>query len=156
MPAVTIAATRAAACLAAALLGSLVAASAHASETFVCDDGRVLTLTPEQVNVLVETDPCIARHFGREIAAPQPVAAPEPQPALEPDAPSAVSLDLPLPERKPAEIAARLRRGLHGEATAPAGERKPVEIADVPSDFRNVHIINGGSGAEPEYFRHAQ
>ncbi|MBU2582347.1 MAG: hypothetical protein KJ622_11580 [Alphaproteobacteria bacterium] len=139
--------------LAAALFAA--AAPSHAVETFVCDDGRVLTLTSEQVDVLVLTDPCIAKYYGREIDPGQAaVAVPAPVEAVV-EQPPAVPVDLPLPERRPDEIAAQLRT-LEVDPTAPAGERKPVEIADVPSDFRNVHIINGAKGADPEYFRPGQ
>ncbi len=116
---------------------------AAAEQTFVCDDGRVLTLTQEQISELVNTDPCIARYFGREISAP-PAVAPPP----------AVPVDLPLPARKPAEIASQLRE-LAVDPTAPAAAREPVAIADVPSDFRNVHIINAGKGA-PVYYKHTR
>ncbi|MCH9807904.1 MAG: hypothetical protein K0U74_09240 [Alphaproteobacteria bacterium] len=121
-----------------------IAAPAQAAETFVCDDGRVLTLTQDEVAVLVRTDPCIAKYFGREIVAPPP-AAPV----------AAVPLDLPLPERKPQDIASKLR-ALEIDPTAPGAQRKPVAIADVPSDFRNVHIINGGSAAAPQYYQHTR
>ena len=120
----------------------LLAVPAGAAETFVCEDGRVLTLTQDQVAVLVNTDPCIAAYFGRQVVAPARVAPPP-----------AVPLDLPLPERKPEEIAAKLR-SLEIDPTAPAAERKPVAIADVPSDFRNVHIINRGSATSPQYYQH--
>jgi len=65
-----------------------------------------------------------------------------------------VPADLPLPTRKPEEIAAQLRE-LPVNPTAPAAVRKPVAIADVPSDFRNVHIINSGEGA-PQYYKHTR
>ena len=115
-----------------------------AEETFVCDDGRVLTLTQEQISVLVQTDPCIARYFGREISAPR---------AVEP--PPAVPVDLPLPTRKPAQVASQLRESAVNP-TAPAAAREPVAIADVPSDYRNVHIINAGKGGAPAYFKHTR
>lgn len=128
---------------------------AAAVETFVCDDGRVLTLTQEQVQVLVNTDPCIAKYYGRDIgAAPAPLA--DPTIVAEPvEPPPAIPIDLPLPEKRPDDVAAKLRE-LADDSTAPAGMRKPVEIADVPSDFRNVHIINGARGGEPEYYQHSQ
>ncbi len=125
----------------AAIVGAVPVA---AEETFVCDDGRVLTLTQDEIRVLVQTDPCIAQHYGSTVAA---------EPAAEP--PPAVPVDLPLPTRKPEEIVAKLR-ALDEEATSPAGESEPVAIADVPSDYRNVHIINGGSAEAPEYYRHMQ
>lgn len=134
--------------LAAALAGGwlVIATPAYAEETFVCDDGRVLTLTQEQVSILVNTDPCIAKYFGREVIAPAPAR-------VEPAA--AVPLDLPIPVRRPEEIAAKLR-SLEIDPTAPAAERKPVEIADVPSDFRNVHVINAGDGSAPQYYQHTR
>ena len=136
-----------------AVLMAVAAAPASAVETFVCDDGRVLTLTQQQVEVLVNTDPCIAKYFGRTIA---PDAAASPAPAtVAAEPPPAVPIDLPLPERRPEEIAAKLRK-LDIDPTAPAGERKPVAIADVPSDFRNVHVINGANGGEPRYFQHTR
>lgn len=134
------------AAIAAVLAGGLVglaALPAAAAETFVCDDGRVLTLTQEQVSVMVNTDPCIAKYYGREISV-APAAETRP----------AVPADLPLPTRKPEEIAAQLRE-LPVNPTAPAAVRKPVAIADVPSDFRNVHIINSGEGA-PQYYKHTR
>lgn len=133
------------AAIAAALAGGLVglaALPAAAAETFVCDDGRVLTLTQEQVSVMVNTDPCIAKYYGREISV---------APAAE--TPPAVATDVPLPTRKPEEIAAL--RELSVNPTAPAAARKPVAVADVPSDFRNVHIINSGEGA-PQYYKHTR
>ncbi len=138
-----------------AILFAAAATPAAAVETFVCDDGRVLTLTQEQISVLVNTDPCIAKYYGRGVA-PGAVAAPAPVPAapvVEP--PPAVPVDLPLPDRRPEEIAAQLRK-LDIDPTAPAAELKPVAIADVPSDFRNVHIINGPKGGEPQYFQHTR
>jgi hypothetical protein len=173
--------------LAAFAVLTVAATPAGATETFVCDDGRVLTLTQEQISTLVETDPCIAKYYGREVAhtaapaaaeaapaSPEPIAA-EPQPltahpfAAQPLAspPSAanpypaetasesIPADLPLPERRPEDIAAKLR-SLKVDPTAPAGERKPVEIADVPSDYRNVHIINGGKSGEPQFYHHTR
>jgi hypothetical protein len=131
-----------AACLAGCLV-SVAPLPAAAVETFVCDDGRVLTLTQEQISELVNTDPCIAKYFGRNISA-SPVAEPPP----------AVPVDLPLPARKPQEIASQLRE-LKVDPTAPAAAREPVAIADVPSDFRNVHIINAGKGA-PAYYKHTR
>ncbi len=130
----------------AALAGCLAfvaALPAAAEETFVCDDGRVLTLTQEQVSELVKTDPCIAKYFGREISA-SPVAEP----------PAAVLVNMPLPVRKPEAVASPLRE-LKDDPTAPAAAREPVAIADVPSDFRNVHIINAGKGA-PAYYKHTR
>lgn len=138
--------------LAAALCVSAGSLPAYAIETFVCDDGRVLTLTQEQVKVLVETDPCIAKYFGRDIGVAVPAAAAVVEPE---EPPPAVPVDLPLPERRPEDVTAQLR-ALEVDPTAPAGERKPVEIADVPSDFRNVHIINGKKGSGPEYFQHTR
>jgi len=135
--------------LASSLLIAVAATPAEAVETFVCDDGRVLTLTQEQVSVLINTDPCIAKYFGRDLVPGAP-AAPTIQ-AAEP--PPAVPVDLPLPERRPEDIAASLRK-LKVDPTAPAAQRKPVAIADVPSDFRNVHVINGANGGEPRYFKH--
>lgn len=132
--------------LSAALLAATLAAGpAAAAETFVCDDGRVLTLTQEQVNVLVNTDPCIAKYFGRTIAPQVPAEPP----------PAAIAVDVPPPERKPEQLAAELRR-LKIDPTAPASLVKPVEIADVPSDFRNVHVINGGTSGSPEYYKHTR
>lgn len=138
--------------LACALCAAVAATPAAAVETFVCDDGRVLTLTQEQIAVFVNTDPCIAKYLGRDIAPPAEAAAP-PEPEVE--SPPAVPIDLPLPDRRPEEIAAQLRK-LEIDPTAPAAERKPVAIADVPSDFRNVHIINGAKGGEPQYFNHTR
>lgn len=120
-----------------------VARPLAAEETFVCDDGRVLTLTQAQISEMVQTDPCIAKYFGREISA---------RPAVEP--PPAVPVDLPLPTRKPAQIATQLRDSAVNP-TAPAAAREPVAIADVPSDYRNVHIINAGKGA-PAYYKHSR
>lgn len=132
--------------IAAAAVGCMMFAVARplaAEETFVCDDGRVLTLTQAQISEMVQTDPCIAKYFGREISA---------RPAVEP--PPAVPVDLPLPTRKPAQIATQLRDSAVNP-TAPAAAREPVAIADVPSDYRNVHIINAGKGA-PAYYKHSR
>ncbi|KUO55423.1 MAG: hypothetical protein APF80_06580 [Alphaproteobacteria bacterium BRH_c36] len=142
------------------MIAAVTVLPARAVETFVCDDGRVLTLTSEQVDALVLTDPCIAKYYGRTIdpaASPAP-ATPQPPstvaaPVAEP--PPAVPVDLPLPERRPEDIAAKLRT-LDVDPTAPAGERPPVAIADVPSDFRNVHIINGAKSGEPQFFKHTR
>lgn len=149
---------------------AIIIGPAQAEETFICDDGRVLTLRPEQVEALVATDPCIAKYYGREVTkapppqlaqppSPQPVPAFETAPAAAPtpaaEPPPAVPVDLPLPQRKPASIAGKLRT-LRVDPTAPAAERKPVAVADVPSDFRNVHIINAGKVGAPEYYRHTR
>ncbi|MEQ8823590.1 MAG: hypothetical protein RIC14_04365 [Filomicrobium sp.] len=155
------------------LVAGLGATNAIADETFVCDDGRVLTLRPEQVEALIETDPCIAKYYGREVKVPRPSAASPraatPSPGVDPAyqlapatppvaaAPTTppVALDIPLPERGPRRAAAKLR-SLKVDPTAPAAERKPVAIADVPSDYRNVHIINAGDESNPAYFNHTR
>lgn len=143
--------------LAGGIFLAAAASPAAAVETFVCDDGRVLTLNQDQVSVLVKTDPCIAKYHGRDIApqAAPPAAAQPATPLIAAEPSPAVPVDLPLPQRKPADIAAKLRT-LKVDPTAPAAERKPVAIADVPSDFRHVHIINGANGGEPEYYQHTR
>ncbi len=160
-----------------AIGAGLAAAPATAEETFICDDGRVLTLRPDQIEALIQTDPCIAKYYGRPIPAapaPQPATQPapyQPQPLEQPGAPQAqpafdtsppaeepppaVPVDVPIPQRKPAEIAKKLR-SLQVDPTAPAAERQPVAVADVPSDFRNVLIINAGKAGSPEFYKHTR
>ena len=160
-----------------AIGAGLVAAPAIAEETFICDDGRVLTLRPDQVEELIQTDPCIAKYYGRPLPAapvPQPATQPAPQqpapveqpvaPQAEPafdttpaaeQAPPAVPVDVPIPQRKPDDIANKLR-ALQVDPTAPAAERQPVAVADVPSDFRNVLIINAGKAGSPEFYKHTR
>lgn len=160
-----------------AISAGLATSPATAEETFICDDGRVLTLRPDQVEALIQTDPCIAKYYGRPLPAapaPQPAtqpapeqpapfeqpAAPQAEPAFDPapaaeEPPPAVPVDVPVPQRKPDDIANKLR-ALQVDPTAPAAERQPVAVADVPSDFRNVLIINAGKAGSPEFYKHTR
>lgn len=145
---------------------ALAASAAHAQETFECEDGGLVTVLPGQLELMKRTDPCVARHFQGSPAAEgysdyQPYQEEvDPSPVWQP-APAASSLaptDVPLPSRKPEEtyIAGF---GPFGESFRSAGSGEDGTLrpaaAEIKSDYRNVHIINGGSGS-PRFYQHTR
>jgi len=165
-----------------AALGAVIAASLlvvpplMADESYVCDDGRVVTVRFGELEKLARTDPCIARYLSRRSG---PLAA---QPAA---AEAAIEVDIPLPGRRPAvttasagaDVAPRHAETeviVHYEAP-PAGEAAVLkarveqiafrrashhfysneQLSARPVDFRNVPIINAAPG-EPDTFHHTR
>lgn len=79
-----------------ALAAIAMATSGLADESYVCDDGRIVTVRFGELEKLSRTDDCIAKHLARRgAAALQPVAQPLPLPPT-------AAVDVPLPVRKPA------------------------------------------------------
>lgn len=144
---------------------ALATSAAHAQETFECEDGGLVTVLPGQLELMKRTDPCVARHFQQPQATQgfsdyqQPYQDMEPGPVERP-APVVSSLapaDAPLPAKKPEAYTAGF--GPLGEgfrsAEAEAGETVRPAAVEVKSDFRNVHIINGGSGPA-RFYQHTR
>jgi len=117
---------------------------AKADESFVCEDGSVVTVRPGDLEIMKRTNACVAAYSGG-LAATQP--------------------DVPLPVRKPvmvaaAESAPRTAAGegletgsLQDETGAmDAGE----QVADRPKGtYRRVYILNAKPGASA-WFDHVQ
>ncbi|MDX2289029.1 MAG: hypothetical protein NW217_09440 [Hyphomicrobiaceae bacterium] len=145
------------------LLTAVMPAPGLANETFVCEDGSIVTVLPGQLEAMKRTDPCVAAHYGiRRGGEDQRGAAPPPAPA---PVASFAPADAPLPERKPNdEIADKLRALESPDALARSTRDVPLSVAAggqspgasaAPSDFRNVYILNAPAGAE-RYFRHTR
>lgn len=105
--------------------GALVAAmivlavSVRADESYLCEDGRIVTVRFGELERLARTDACIAGHLARRtrgagaeasaLEAPTSSAANSTSPAIAPNAPSssttavvrAIDADVPPPVRKP-------------------------------------------------------
>lgn len=165
-----------------AVLGVVIAAMlalampAAADETYVCEEGRIVTVRFGELAELARTDPCIARYLSQRSGA----LAPQPKTPVLP-----IKLDVPLPERKPAIAIAPIGPGVaprhaateiivHHEAPPPVeaeGLRPRVEqiafrraghhfysneeLPKGPADFRNVPIINATPG-ETGIFHHTR
>lgn len=153
-----------------ALMISMVLATspAGAQQTFECEDGGLVTVLPGQLELMKRTDPCVARHFQQPPAAEnlsdyepyQPYQEMEQAP-LEQPAPAVSSLaptDVPLPSRKPEETYIAgfgpLGEGFRSAGVEEDGAAQPA-AAEIKSDYRNVHIINGGSGP-PRFYQHTR
>ena len=116
-------------------------ARARADETFVCEGGRLVRAKTADLERLKRTDECIARYFGLSVAdvetsldAVAPVVAPAGVPAAEPAAATKVR-DV---GSDPATTVGRVTE---------AGPARPK----LPSDYRNVLLLNHAPGASP-YF----
>lgn len=147
---------------------ALATSPARAQQTFECEDGGLVTVLPGQLELMKRTDPCVARHFQQPPAAEnmlgydpyQPYQEIEQAPFEEP-APAVSSLaptDAPLPSRKPEETYIAgfgpLGEGFRSAGGEETGAAQP-SAAEIKSDYRNVHIINGGSGP-PRFYQHTR
>lgn len=141
---------------------ALAMSPARAQQTFECEDGGLVTVLPGQLELMKRTDPCVARHFQQPSGYDpyQPYQEMEQAPVAEP-APAVSSLaptDVPLPSRKPEETYIAgfgpLGEGFRSAGGEESGAAQPA-AAEIESDYRNVHIINGGSGL-PRFYQHTR
>jgi hypothetical protein len=115
-----------------ALLAGAWAEQAKADETFVCPDGGLVHAKSEDVPHLKRTNPCVAAYFGLTVSAVHPADSHEAAKAA-----NAAGAP-PSPATRPAGPAAGDASPARQSAAAPP--KKP------PSDYRNVHVLNGGNG----------
>lgn len=163
-----------------ALLALIIwAAPVRADETYICEDGRAVTVKFGEIEKLSRTDPCIAKYVSRRaplLSTQLPSAATREPPA--------VVAELPLPARKPEIVNASAKSDnntrygateiiVHHEAppvdySVSQPRVEPVVFRHVshhfhsnealpkgPADYRRVPIINAGPG-EPKIFYHTR
>ncbi|MEO0670694.1 MAG: hypothetical protein AAFZ05_01550 [Pseudomonadota bacterium] len=143
-----------------ALVAGAFAEGARADQTFVCEDGRTLTMTSAAVEDAKLHDPCVAQHFGLTVGSIK-------------RRPSAPMIALPVRrpvfgETRSATHAATAPKALvRGDATrsaAPTVKAVPVAFAKSPrvgnrlaemtfGTYRRVAIINARS-AKAAWFQH--
>lgn len=84
----------------------VMAAPVRADETYVCENGRTVTVRFGELEKAARTDPCLARYMaGRSPSLARslmPAALANPEPAT-----PAVPVEVPLPVRKPPVVQAR-------------------------------------------------
>jgi hypothetical protein len=107
----------------AALVAGVLVEGARADETFVCDGGRLVRAKSADIETLKRTDVCIAQYFGLSVAD---AAEPAPAPMLARDVTSE-------------------QAGTTGRVI------EPLPPLRLPSDHRNVVILNAPPGQSP-YF----
>lgn len=144
---------------------ALATSAARAEETFECEDGGLVTVLPGQLELMKRTDPCVARHFQQSLDAPRfpdselyPDTDSDPVVQPAPIVSSLAPADAPLPAKKPEAYIAGFGPLGEGYRSAEAGDGETVGQAaatEVKSDFRNVHIINGGSGPA-KFYQHTR
>lgn len=134
-------------------LGFLAATGLHAvqaAEGFLCDGGKIVYVKVADLERMKRTHPCIARYFGVtvESAAVEAVAQP------------AASSRSAKPHEAPSSAPVKLRPLRDPEVTHRAATAKtrvagppPPPRASEGTDFRNVPLLNAGSGEEA-IFRH--
>lgn len=119
------------------------------AETFVCRDGTLLTVAPEDIARMQRTNACVAEAYG--LSLPAPAAAVSAQ----------VMAEIPLPARRPSR---RTQTAAIAAAEASAnGARKPPEqtgsIAarkpDEVGTYRRVLILNARPG-QSRFFNHTR
>ena len=136
--------------------------SARSDETYICDNGRTVTVRFGELEKLASTDPCIAKYIARRTGssiAPESSVKPAPAPALEP----VVDVYVPLPVRKPVLMQAAMPANADDAAqTAMAAARQLAKqgsndiIVDqeMAPPSRVTHGL-GGPRSMPVVFRHA-
>lgn len=129
---------------------------AKAAEVFVCDGGRLVRAKPADLDRLKRTDPCIARYFGLTIADP---AAADDERAPEPVTRASGAKSHGTVEPGPAEQVTPILDGGSDDPELTVGRVIEPEAAPIappkprlPSDHRNVLLLNPEPGASP-YFR---
>jgi hypothetical protein len=127
---------------------------AKAAEVFVCEGGRLVRVKPGELERLKRTDPCIARYFGLSIGGPE-TERPEAAPAeAEPFTPQPRSGRQPRdggPMTPIAHGSEEDRGETVGRVIEAAAEPKETRRPKLPSDHRNVLLLNAEPGASP-YF----
>lgn len=106
----------------------LAAEQAHAAQTFLCQDGRLLQVELHDLDRMKRDDPCVAAHYGLKI---KPV---------------------PLPVKRPARAAAPLLKGTKKAAKA---QREIGNLAQSTTSFRTVRIINARPNGSA-WFKHTR
>jgi len=109
----------------------LMAEGAEASQTFMCDDGRMLQLESNEIQRMKYTDACVAAHYGVDIH------------------------HVPLPVQRPTSSLATQSLELKGTRKANTARNPMPQMADAKVDYRNIPIINALPGSQ-SWFRHNQ
>ncbi len=134
-----------------AVVFCVMAAPAHADETYVCEDGRTVTVRFGELAKLAKTEPCIARYLSARPsglvlpASSAPLASADPQP-------TALG-DVPLPVRKPPILKVQIAPELgpsHPATEIIVHREAPPSAAAATGD--NGHF---GPRVEQVVFRHA-
>lgn len=106
----------------------LMTENAEAAQTFMCEDGRLLQVELHELERLKRTDPCIAAHYGLEVAL------------------------VPLPVKRPPPPIQHVLKGSRVPAKSP---REAGQVAEVGSSYRRVRILNAAKGRRA-WFIHAR
>lgn len=144
------------------IAGVLGLSPANASQVFVCDDGRAITVAPAELEAAKRTEPCVAKHFGIALRAepvPLPIRHPERSVARAaaasapgPSVPATASAAPASSERHAdAQQGAPQLRGAQSEERSAMQDRLSALEA---GDFRRVRVINGSGAAA--WYNHAR
>jgi hypothetical protein len=129
--------------VAALLAGMMVeGARARADEVFVCEGGRLVRATAGELELLKRTDECIARYFGRSVADVETSIEALNARTATPVVPAGRSAAVP------ARVAGQDTAVTSGTVAEAAAEPARPKL---PSDYRNVLLLNPAPGASP-YF----
>lgn len=105
------------------------AESAHAAQTFLCEDGRVLQVKLHDIERMKREVPCVAAAFGLEV---KPV---------------------PLPVKRPKRTATPVLKGT--KTIAKTLSQDIGTLAQTSNNHRRVRIINAQPGSRP-WFEHTR
>jgi hypothetical protein len=101
---------------------------AHAGQTFMCTDGRLLQVKLADLERMKRQEPCVAAYYGIAVQS------------------------VPLPVQRPALPSKPALKGAQAETAMP---REIGNMAEAASNYRNVRIINARRG-QPAWFTHAR
>ena len=128
--------------------------TAHASQFFVCEDGRTIEVARGELAAAKRTNACVAKHFGltikpEKIASNQQAAAPKEAAKVGPSA----HIDIALPVRKPQRTKLRATAA---KAPQVRDELSSKRVAEATStSYRRVRVINARTPSG-RWFQHTR